>query len=268
MYVQKEPVRGYNEYLNLNEGEGIKAMMDVGLLVMEAGDTYSFHETEKEMAWIMFEGKAKVQHDGKTVEMDRPNPFDYNPYCLHLCAGDSCTITAHDSSVFYVQKTMNDRKFEAKMYLPEDTDTWARGVDELQGTTRRNVRTCFDYENAPYSNMVLGEVVNLPGKWSSYPPHWHPQPEVYFFRFDKPIGYGAGWINGEVTEIKHNGLAVITEKPHPMVACPGYALCYTWGIRHLPGNPWEKTRIDDETHKWMLDPNAKIWDGESLDTLK
>ena len=67
MYVQKEPVRGYNEYLNLNEGEGIKAMMDVGLLVMEAGDTYSFHETEKEMAWIMFEGKAKVEYDGKTV---------------------------------------------------------------------------------------------------------------------------------------------------------------------------------------------------------
>lgn len=264
MYISKDPVRGYNEYLRLDEGEGIKAMMDVALLIMEEGDTYTFQETEKEMAWIMFEGKAKVEFGGKTVEMDRPNPFDYNPYCLHLCKGDTCTITAHASSVFYVQKTLNERTFEAKMYMPEDTDTWARGVDELQGTTRRNVRTCFDYENAPYSNMVLGEVVNLPGRWSSYPPHWHPQPEVYFFRFDKPQGYGAGWVNGDVVEIGHNGLAVITEKPHPMVACPGYALCYTWGIRHIDGNPWVKTRIDDETHAWMLDPEAKIWDGSSM----
>lgn len=98
--------------------------------------------------------------------------------------------------------------------MPEDTHTWARGANgELQGTIRRNVRTCFDYENAPYSNMVLGEVVNLPGRWSSYPPHWHPQPEVYLFRFDKPQGYGAGWVNDEVVQLGHNGLAVITKNP-------------------------------------------------------
>ena len=48
--------------------------------------------------------------------------------------------------------------------------------------------------------MVLGEVVNLPGKWSSYPPHHHPQPECYFYRFDKPMGFGAGWGNGEIYE--------------------------------------------------------------------
>ena len=79
------------------------------------------------------------------------------------------------------------------MYKPEDTDTWARGnKGELMGCIKRDVRTCFDLDNAPYSNMVLGEVVNLPGKWSSYPPHHHPQPECYFYRFDKPMGFGAG----------------------------------------------------------------------------
>ena len=252
MYVQKDPVRGYNEYLNLNEGEGIKAMMDVGLLVMEAGDTYSFHETEKEMAWIMFEGKAKVEYGGKTVEMDRPNPFDYNPYCLHLCAGDSCTITAHDSSVFYVQKTMNDRKFEAKMYMPDDTDTWARGVDELQGTTRRNVRTCFDYENAPYSNMVLGEVVNLPGKWSSYPPHHHPQPEVYYYQFDHPEGFGAGF-EGDTPYKTESGscLCIRGGNAHQQVTAPGFEMYYVWLIRHLDGDPWDKTRIYVPEYEWL-----------------
>ena len=111
------------------------------------------------------------------------------------------------------------------------------------GCIKRDVRTCFDLDNAPYSNMVLGEVVNLPGKWSSYPPHHHPQPECYFYRFDKPMGFGAGWGNGEIYETHHNGLAIITDKMHSQVTAPGYSCCYAWGIRHLPGNPWDKTRI-------------------------
>ena len=239
MYISKEPERGYNEYIRQDEGIGKAAMMDVALLVMEPGDTYSFDDTANEIAVMLLEGEATIKFSEKTVEMSRPNPFDYNPYCLHLPAGDSCNITATGNAVFYVQKTHNDRKFEAKMYLPEDIDTWERGASgELQGTTRRNVRTCFDYENAPYSNMVLGEVINPPGNWSSYPPHHHPQPEVYFFRFDKPQGYGAGWVNGEVVELGHNGLAVITEKSHPVVASPGYAMFYAWGVRHIDGNPW------------------------------
>ena len=130
---------------------------------------------------------------------------------------------------------------------------------ELNGTMRRNIRTVFDYGNAPYSNMVLGEVVNFPGLWSSYPPHHHPQPEVYFYRYDKPQGFGVGFTNGNIYETRHNGLLLITDKFHSQAAAPGYALCYVWGIRHLPGNPWEKTRIDDEEHTWMLQKNPDIW---------
>ena len=56
-------------------------------------------------------------------------------------------------------------------------------------------------------NMVLGEVLNHPGKWSSYPPHHHPQPEVYFYRFDYPDGFGAGFANGEIYKTRHNGMS-------------------------------------------------------------
>jgi 5-deoxy-glucuronate isomerase len=83
--------------------------------------------------------------------------------------------------------------------------------------------------------MVLGEVVNLPGKWSSYPPHGHPQPEVYFYHFEKPQGFGAGWVNGEVHELHHNGCAIITEGPTPRswhlvtpaAICGASAICRT-----------------------------------------
>ena len=29
-------------------------------------------------------------------------------------------------------------------------------------------------------------------------------------------------------------------------------------IRHLENNPWND-RIMEEDHKWLLEPNAKIW---------
>ena len=45
-------------------------------------------------------------------------------------------------------------------------------------TAQRQVNTIFDYDTAPYSNMVLGEVINDRGNWSGYLPHYHPQPEV------------------------------------------------------------------------------------------
>ena len=47
MYMDKQVKRGYNEYLRLEEGYGKKAMMDVGLLVLEAGDTFSLREDRK-----------------------------------------------------------------------------------------------------------------------------------------------------------------------------------------------------------------------------
>jgi len=263
MYIDKKVTRGYNTYLDINRNNGEGSWMDVGLLVMDSGDTFTFSEPDKEVSWLLIEGQATVTFDGRTVVMDRPNPFDYKPWCLLMSASDSCSLTAQSHCEFYVQKTLNDRIFPAHLYTPDEVDTWCRGSDgELGGCMKRDVRACFDYENAPWSNMVLGEVVSLPGKWSSYPPHAHPQPEVYFYRFEKPMGFGAGWVDGQVHELHHNGCAIITEGTHSQVMAPGYACCYMWGIRHLPGNPWEKTRIDDPTHAWLLDPEAAYWRGE------
>lgn len=262
MYMNKELHRGYNAYLNMEEGLGKDVMMDVGMLVLEDGDVFTLEEAEKEVAALMFEGSCTMCWDGECADMTRPNPFDYNPWCLHVCKGTKLTIRAAMHTVIYIQKTTNERTFPNKLYTPEDTDTWARGnAGELMGCIKRDVRTCFDLSNAPYSNMVLGEVVNLPGKWSSYPPHHHPQPEVYLYRYDKEMGFGAGWANGQVYETRHNGLAIITDGMHSQVTAPGYTCCYTWGIRHLPGNPWDKTRIDDEEHLWLLedDANDHIW---------
>jgi 5-deoxy-glucuronate isomerase len=35
-------------------------------------------------------------------------------------------------------------------------------------------------------------------------------------------------------------------------------------VGHPPsaGHPWDKTRVDDPTHEWLLDPKAEYWNGD------
>ena len=192
---------------------------------------------QKEAAFLLFCGAAVFAADGKQWRVSRESEFTQEASCLHVCAGVAIEIRAEAHSELYIQRVKNANQFETKCYLPEDVTVQRAGVTELQGTMRRNIKTIFDLDNAPYSNMVLGEVLNFPGKWSSYPPHFHPQPEVYFYRFDKPQGFGAGFANGELHRTGHNGLLVIQSGFHSQVAVPGYGLCYVWGIRHLPDDP-------------------------------
>ena len=62
--------------------------------------------------------------------------------------------------------------------------------------------------------------------------------------------------NGEIYKTEHNGMATINHGFHSQVAAPGYAMCYAWAIRHLDGDPWQKTRIDDPEHSWLWKPDA------------
>ncbi len=257
MYIQKEALaEGWNDYLCEQEGKGADIGMDVALLILEPEQEFELCEPEKEAALLLFEGAAEwsVEQAGRCVS--RTNPFRGEASCLHVCAGTPVRVRAGTHCEIYVQMVRNSRAFAPVFYMPEDIQTQRAGLMELQGTMRRNIKTVFDYENAPYSNMVLGEVLNFPGKWSSYPPHHHPQPEVYFYRYDKPQGFGVGFANGNVYRTGHNGLLVIEHDCHSQAAAPGYGLCYVWGIRHLDGNPWKKTRIDDPAHTWMMQSDA------------
>lgn len=259
MIIKKEPKSGYTAFLTVEEDPQVA--MDAGLLILEAGESFDIKEASKEVALLLLQGKVKWSAEGRTADAERINPFDYNAYCLHVCAGVDVHIEATEHSEIYVQAVENLNSFTTVFYSPAEIDIQRAGANgELQGAMRRNIKTVFDYSNAPYSNMVLGEVLNFPGKWSSYTPHHHPQPEVYFYRFDKEQGLGAGFANDNVFKLSHNSLLVIKHGFHSQVAAPGYAMFYVWGIRHLDGDPWIKTRIDDEEHTWMLSPNPGIWE--------
>ena len=235
-------------------------LMDIGYQVMEANEVLEFNDALQETAFVILTGEVEVQWDGRKEIMRRDSLFDENPYCLHVPHSKTVIVKAHAAAEVLIQKTINERDFAPVFYRPEDVQADIFGQGLWNATAERTVRTIFDYDNAPYSNMVNGEVINSPGRWSGYIPHTHPQPEVYTYKFDKPQGFGACFIGDNAFKISHNGWSELSGGySHPQVTAPGYAMWYSWMIRHLPNNPWQKTRTDDPDHVWLLDKNAKIW---------
>ncbi|MDQ1000769.1 5-deoxy-glucuronate isomerase [Neobacillus niacini] len=234
-------------------------LQDIGIYRLTAGKVEKLSDSEKEMAVLLLEGSVLLEWNGESVEVSREFIFEENPWCLHVPKGIDVKVTALKDSEVLVQKTNNENNFEAKLYTPEDCGSTIAGEGVWNGTAERVIRTIFDYNNAPYSNLVIGEVISYPGRWSSYPPHHHDQPEVYYYRFDKPQGFGCAMVGPEAYRVEHNSYITIPgELDHPQATAPGYAMYFCWMIRHLDNNPWTD-RIMEEEHKWLLESGAKIW---------
>lgn len=102
MYMDKQVKRGYNEYIRLDEGIGKDAMMDVALLVMEDGDTWSCEEPEKEVAALVFDGKCTIKwEDQSTTLTVRTRSTTIRPACTYARASSSrSSHTARATSTF------------------------------------------------------------------------------------------------------------------------------------------------------------------------
>ena len=136
-----------------------------------------------------------------------------------------------------------------------------RIADVGHGNWARTVRTILGPEHAA-SRLLIGETINPPGNWSSYPPHKHdvedpPEEvrleEVYLFKLNPTGGFGVQVSyddNGkdEAALVRTDDVAVISSGYHPVVAAPGYALYYLW-IMAGPGRAMAPHF--DTRHAWV-----------------
>jgi 5-deoxy-glucuronate isomerase len=232
--------------------------MDFGILRLQPGRKHVL-EPGRERACLLLGGEVDLQWEGGTATASRRNVFDDEPWCLHVPATGRVTITARSAAEVSLHGADNPRSFPAKLYKPSEVRSEQRGKGTMRETSTRIVRTIFDDTNAPQANLVLGEAVTFPGKWSSYPPHHHPQPEIYHYRLLPENGFGLAMIGPRGYVLRQNDTAYITGgDDHPQTAAPGYALYYLWAIRHLDGNRYGAPEFTRE-HAWVMDPGAKIW---------
>jgi len=257
--VEKK-VFGYPQF----DAEGVKILttydgpyrdmlMDIRIYRMGIGEWREFCFSGEEFALLLFSGDALLSWGGESHQVSRKDVFSAGPWCLHIPEGMAVKIKAESETEFLTQRTHNTRNFASHLYSPDDAPWKDVCRGKYGDTANRYVNTIFDYSTAPYSNMVLGEVMNDRGNWSGYIPHNHPQPEVYYYKFDRPEGFGAAFVGESAFMIKDDSFSAIPGGlNHPQVAAPGYRMYTCWMIRHFDDAPWSD-RIEDERFTWLND---------------
>ena len=228
-------------------------LMDIRVYQMKAGEIRGFEKTEEETAVLLLKGEVAMSSEDKQIVGSRRNVFEEGPYCIHVCRGKKMEVQALSDAEILVQSTYNNREFQTVIYRPEDAPFVYSSVGKFGDVAKRRVNTIFDAEIAPYSNMVLGEVLNDRGNWSGYLPHRHPQPEVYYFLFDRPEGFGASFVGNDVYKSTDGSFSAIPGgKLHPQAVAPGFQMYTCWMIRHLKENKWNQTdRNEDSRYLWL-----------------
>ncbi len=122
-------------------------------------------------------------------------------------------------------------------------------------------------DNIPAAHLICGETINRPGGWSSCPPHKHdqfnppsevPMEEIYYFQLEPKQGFGFMRVYTDPSDanpfdhaypVEHGDVVLIPRGYHPVVACPGYTLNYTWvlGGEGRTYGAW----ADDPKHSWI-----------------
>ncbi len=123
----------------------------------------------------------------------------------------------------------SDCDLATRLIDPATVSDEARG----EGTTARRVRTYVT--EGP---LIVGETLNPPGGWSSWPPHRHEHEELYLYRFEPSNGFGvhvgfedeSGVIADSPVIVRDGSIERITTAWHPVVAAPSCEMYYLWAL--------------------------------------
>jgi 5-deoxy-glucuronate isomerase len=233
-----------------------------GVLKLRAGEEKECTFTE-ETAYLLMQGEAVLTFSGRVHKVARTSLFDESPTCLHAGTATKVVIKAVKDTEFTLYQCANSDPFEPRMIWPDHVPNEHRGKGQVGDTCLRFVRTIFDGSSAPKAaKLVLGEVVTMPGRWSSYPPHHHPQPEIYHYRFTKDQGYGHAELGDTVLKVKqYDSVKIFDGYDHAQCAAPGYGMYYSWVIRHLPQCSYTVPEFTED-HIWTQKNEAIFWSPE------
>lgn len=232
--------------------------MDFAVVRQRAGEAID-RTDDKECAWLLVAGRARAAAGEAQAALSRSSLFDERPSVVHVAPGTQVRLLADSDVEWLLVRASNDHRFAPRIFLPPDAKSEPRGQGLVQDAMLRVVRLVFDLDNRPDSQLVLGEVVHLAGRWSSYPPHHHGQPELYHYRFTKPQGYGHAELGDDVLKVRsHDTVKIVGGVDHPQVAAPGYGMYYAWIVRHRPGDPYRGFTFAPE-HAWILEGKDAGW---------
>jgi 5-deoxy-glucuronate isomerase len=248
---------------------GILRFLDFARLRLEAGERYSAETGARECAVDLFGGVTSVKVEGlggyeqAFLEAGRrPDVFSGPPVMLYLPPQSAYEIHAGPEPVDVgIFSAPSQAKIPATLCEGSAVVEKQVGRDNWQRTVYSGLA-----DNVAAERLLVGETLNPPGNWSSYPPHKHDQSnppqeaaleEIYFFRFKPAQGFGFIWTYtapddpegfSNVFVVEDGDTVLLPKGYHPVVAAPGYQLHYAWALagEERRYGAW----ADDPRHAW------------------
>ena len=244
-------------------------LINLGRLRLGPGERWSTEFKDKEAVVYILGGRCDIEAGGRKFHNlgQRKDPFSGLPTAVLLPPGSGCSITALTDLDVAICTAPSEAKAQGPFLITPDM---CKVASVGAFNWRREVRTVIG-PDVPASRLLVGETLNPPGNWSSYPPHKHdtktktevPLEEVYFFLTNPPQGFGVIRIYtpegdpnplDEVYVVKSGDTVVIPRGYHPVAAAPGYTLFYLWVLagEERRYGAW----TDDPSHAWIKGAEA------------
>jgi 5-deoxy-glucuronate isomerase len=230
----------------------------IGLEVADLAEGETLELTrDAEIAAVVLSGVVDVEGIGTAG--GREDVFDGPGHTIYAAPGTPLTLTATGgpAEIVITSAPLGDGTAgRTRIIGPDDQQVDERG----DANWSRTVRTILG-PGDDAGRLLLGETINPPGNWSSYPPHKHDthEPprevkleEVYLFKLDPAGGFGVQIrYDGDREEcfmVRDGDVAAIPAGYHPVVAAPGYSLCYLWV---MAGEGRQMIPYLDPAHAWV-----------------
>jgi 5-deoxy-glucuronate isomerase len=238
-------------------------LVELSLYELTADDPLDLRSDDETLV-VVLSGTVDVEIDGERLGSagGRSSVFESAGHAVYIPPGADArlTSTAAPAELAIASAPLDGQPAGAARIIgPADQ----RIADVGHDNWARSVRTILGPEHAA-GRLLVGETVNPPGNWSSYPPHRHDRDEppreaqleeVYLFKVDPPSGFGVQIRyddDGEqVFTVRENEAAAIKSGFHPVAAAPGYALYYLWV---MAGRGREMNLWFDPAHAWVQQP--------------
>jgi 5-deoxy-glucuronate isomerase len=227
-------------------------LIGLDLADLTEGETLELNR-DAEIAAVVLSGTVEVEIDGAPLGRagGRGHVFEAAGHVRLSATGGAAQLAIASAPLLDGGKAG-----PARIIGPDDQDIAHRG----DGNWSRTVRTILGPGDAA-GRLLMGETINPPGNWSSYPPHKHDTEEpprevkleeIYLFKMDPANGFGVQIRydgNGEECfTVRDGDVAAIPAGYHPVVAAPGYSLYYLWV---MAGEGRQMIPYLDPSHAWV-----------------
>lgn len=234
MLIKSNLKNGWNELVRKGDMEFLR----FGVLLLDKNEEKVIELLNEEMGLVLLSGKITIEIDGKMFETGyRKNVFSSEAWGFYCPPKRKVILRALFNSEIAIAFAPSKIDTDPVFINPESVNIRHVGI----WNWRRDVKDIID-NRIKTEKLLLGETVNPPGNWSSWPPHKHDtddppneykMEEIYFFKVNPKTGFGIQRIYNykdldEVYVVQENDTVLIKKGYHPVVAAPGSQVYYLW----------------------------------------